>query len=91
MLGDLDLYRAALTDEVREGALWNTQAATLIETYGSLVGVPRRRPRAAHHSCRHQRARPTGYDSDFVARTWSWGLETWPGRRIASPEQSRAS
>ena len=92
MLGDLDLYRAALTDEVREGALWNTQAATLIETYGSLVGVPERRPPsgASQLSTSKRHGRPVTTVT-FVARTWSWGLETWPGRRIASPEQSRAS
>ena len=66
MLEELDTYRAALTDEVRERALWNAQAATLIETYESLVGIPEVQPTESHITATDiKEARPTGYDSDF--------------------------
>lgn len=91
MLGDLDIYRAALTDEVREGALWNTQAATLIETYGSLVGVPEAPPTERRITAVDiKEARPTGYDSDFRGPHLVVGPRNMAGQahRIARAVQS---
>jgi hypothetical protein len=65
VLADLDGYRSALTDDVRQGALWDAQAETLIDVYASLIGTPDGRGGARVTSANIKEARPTGYDSRF--------------------------
>lgn len=39
MLADLDVYRSAVTPEVKQAASWSAQADALVDTYRELLGV----------------------------------------------------